>query len=435
MPATFRQRIRWSGARPVCSFPPQEREIEHRAVGVGMIDTAHVYTGGQSEKTIGAALPVVPDRCVVARKGGIGGAGHGRPETLHAEIEESLRRLKTDSIPLYYLHRVDPVTPLEESLAAIKEYRDRGKIQQVGVSEVSIDEIERARKIVPIAAVQNHYNLSERKHEAVVDYCASEDIVFLPYFPLRGDGGPAVEEIAARHEATPAQIELARTQSSRRSARSTLLNGDRHADSESNENGVAPPAAGSAIRRRRRVRPRPGPGLVAPRAVCPRVGGPVLMVGPSDVSSTAYSAVKRSLEAHAFPGPGPDPGPDGGHGYHGFHPTPHLQGSDLVLPIQFLDGATMDLVLPPGTRKVSLYRLEQTGGLPGAGWTESLVFEVGRWDVLVPVAAEGQPEPRQPGSSRLPTTSGHTRHVWASRWWTSRHRCGRAPGLLPSQQG
>lgn len=177
------------------------------AAGVGLIDTAHTYTGGESEETIGAALD--PHSCVVATKGGYGGAGHGRPEILHAEIEESLRRLGTDSIALYYLHRVDPETPLEESLAAIKQYRDRGKIRHVGISEVSIDEIERARQVVPIAAVQNHYNLSERKHETVVDYCARENIVFVPYFPLRGDGGPALDEIAARHDATPAQITLA----------------------------------------------------------------------------------------------------------------------------------------------------------------------------------------------------------------------------------
>jgi pyridoxine 4-dehydrogenase len=179
------------------------------AAGIGMIDTAHTYTGGQSEETIGAALSSDPDGVVVATKGGIGGPGHGRPEVLHAEIEESLRRLRTDSIPLYYLHRVDPATPLEESLAAIKQYRDRGRIRHVGISEVSIEEIERARQVVPIAAVQNHYNVSERKHETVVDYCATEDIVFVPFFPLRGAGGPAVAEIAARHAATPAQIELA----------------------------------------------------------------------------------------------------------------------------------------------------------------------------------------------------------------------------------
>src|ERR1700716_899359 len=164
------------------------------AAGVGMIDTAHSYTGGTSEETIGAALSANPDRVLVATKGGIGGPGHGRPEVLHAEIEESLRRLRTDSIPLYYLHRVDPATPLEESLAAIKQYRDRGKIRHVGISEVSIDEIERARQVVPIAAVQNHYNVSERKHESVVDYCAGESIVFVPFFPLRGTGGTAVGE-------------------------------------------------------------------------------------------------------------------------------------------------------------------------------------------------------------------------------------------------
>jgi pyridoxine 4-dehydrogenase len=179
------------------------------AAGVQLIDTAHTYTGGESEETIGAALSPVPDGCVVATKGGAGGPGRGRAEILHAEIDESLRRLRTDSIGLYYLHRVDPQTPIEDSLAAIREYRDAGKIRHVGISEVSIDEIERARAVVPIAAVQNHYNLSERKYEAVVDYCESENIVFVPFFPLRGDGGPNLAEIAVRHGATPAQITLA----------------------------------------------------------------------------------------------------------------------------------------------------------------------------------------------------------------------------------
>jgi len=179
------------------------------AAGVQMIDTAHPYTGGGSEETIGAALSPVPQGCIVATKGGIGGPGRGRPEVLSSEIEESLRRLKTDSIDLYYLHRVDPETPIEESLAAIKEYKDRGQIRRVGVSEVGIDQIERARKVVPIVAVQNHYNLSERKYEAVVDYCAGEGIVFVPFFPLRGRGGHSLTEIAERHSATPQQITLA----------------------------------------------------------------------------------------------------------------------------------------------------------------------------------------------------------------------------------
>jgi aryl-alcohol dehydrogenase-like predicted oxidoreductase len=179
------------------------------AAGVQMIDTAYSYTGGQSEETIGEALSPIPGGCIVATKGGYSGPGRGRPEVLRGEIEESLRRLRTDRIALYYLHRVDPATPLEESLGAIKEYRDRGRIRHVGISEVAIEQIERARKVVPIAAVQNQYNLSERKHDAVVDYCASEGIVFVPFFPLHGRGGAAVGEIARRHSATTAQIALA----------------------------------------------------------------------------------------------------------------------------------------------------------------------------------------------------------------------------------
>ena len=179
------------------------------AAGVRHIDTAHTYAGGESEETIGAALARVPEDVIVATKGGWGGAGRGRPEVLSAQIEESLRRLRTGSIALYYLHRVDPQTPLEESLGAIKEYRDAGKIQHVGVSEVGIDEIERARGVVPITAVQNRYNLAEVGHDAVVDYCATEGIVFVPFFPLRGDGGRSLSEIAERHGASREQIALA----------------------------------------------------------------------------------------------------------------------------------------------------------------------------------------------------------------------------------
>jgi pyridoxine 4-dehydrogenase len=176
------------------------------AGGVNVIDTAHTYTGGDSEETIGAALAPIPDDCIVATKGGWNG---GRPEVLRAEIEESLRRLRTDCIPLYYLHRIDPETPLEDSLGAIKECRDSGKIRHVGVSNVGIGEIERARKVVPIAAVQNQYNLSERRFEDVVEYCDREGIVFVPYFPLRGHGGDALSDIAERRGATRAQIALA----------------------------------------------------------------------------------------------------------------------------------------------------------------------------------------------------------------------------------
>jgi pyridoxine 4-dehydrogenase len=178
------------------------------ATGVGLIDTAHLYTGGQSEETIAAALSPPPDGRVVATKGGFR-PGEGRPDVLRGQIEDSFRRLRTDVIELYYLHRVDPETPLEDSLAVIKEYRDQEKIRHVGLSEVGVEQIERARELMPVVAVQNRYNLSERAHDEVVDYCAREGVVFVPFFPLGGDGGPALAEIAERHGATDVQIALA----------------------------------------------------------------------------------------------------------------------------------------------------------------------------------------------------------------------------------
>ena len=176
------------------------------AAGVGLVDTAHTYANGESEQTIGAALSSSADRCVVATKGGYRDA---RPEVLSAEIDESLRRLGTDTIDLYYLHKPDPKTPLEESLGVVDEYRQRGAIQRMGVSNVSLEQVELARQVAPIAAVQNHYNLSERGGDDVVDYCAENGIVFVPYFPLRADGGRAVAEIAERHGATAQQVTLA----------------------------------------------------------------------------------------------------------------------------------------------------------------------------------------------------------------------------------
>jgi aryl-alcohol dehydrogenase-like predicted oxidoreductase len=175
--------------------------------GVDFIDTAHLYTGGESEKTIGLALSPIPERVIVATKGGFR-PRQGRREVLHAQIDESLRRLGTDSIALYYLHKVDPETPLEESIGALKECLDSGKIRAVGVSNVTIEQVERARRVVPIAAVQNPYNLAERQYDDVVDYCANEGIVFVPYFPLR-TRPPALSGIAERRGATPEQIALA----------------------------------------------------------------------------------------------------------------------------------------------------------------------------------------------------------------------------------
>jgi pyridoxine 4-dehydrogenase len=181
---------------------------EAAAAGVRHIDTAHLYTGGESERVIGEALGGAAEGVLVATKGGYR-AGEGRPDVLGAQIEQSLRSLRVEAIGLYYLHRVDSETPLEESLGAIKAYVDRGAIRHVGVSEVSVEQIERARRVVEIAAVQNRYNLAERGHDDVVDFCEREGIAFVPYFPLRGDGGPGVAAAAERLGVSENTVRLA----------------------------------------------------------------------------------------------------------------------------------------------------------------------------------------------------------------------------------
>jgi pyridoxine 4-dehydrogenase len=188
---------------------PENRELLTTAVelGVWMIDTAHTYTGGDSERTIGAALSPCADDLVVATKGGYR-PGTGRPDLLREQLAQSFESLRTETIPLYYLHRIDPETALEDSLGVLKEFQNEGRIEQVGVSDVTVAEIERARAVVPIAVVQNAYNLSERKYDEVVDHCADQGLLFVPYYPLHGDG-PAVREIAERHGATPNQVMLA----------------------------------------------------------------------------------------------------------------------------------------------------------------------------------------------------------------------------------
>jgi pyridoxine 4-dehydrogenase len=188
---------------------PENQAFLREAVeaGVGMVDTAHLYTGGDSERTIGEALSPKPGGVVIATKGGYNGTGS--PEELRAQIEQSLASLRTEVIDLYYLHRVDPDTPLEKSLGAIAEFVDSGSIKEVGLSKVDVDEIEAAREVVPIAAVQNEYNLGARGYDDVVDHCEENEIAFLPYYPLRGVGGAALDEIARSHDASPHQIALA----------------------------------------------------------------------------------------------------------------------------------------------------------------------------------------------------------------------------------
>jgi len=187
----------------------ENRSFLEAAIGAGVnfVDTAHLYAGGESEGAIGMALTPFADDLAVATKGGYHPGGG--TEGLRKELETSLERLRTDTIALYYLHRVDPDVPLEETMSLLKEYREAGRIAHVGLSEVSVEQIQRARSVVPIAAVQNEYNLSARGADEVIDYCTAEGIAFVPFYPLGGGKSPVVAEIARNHDATPNQIRLA----------------------------------------------------------------------------------------------------------------------------------------------------------------------------------------------------------------------------------
>ena len=188
----------------------ENREFLETAVvetALNHIDTAHLYTGGESEQTIGAALSPFPGDLAVATKGGYNEGGG--VEGFRAELEESFKRLRTDVIELYYQHRAHPDLSLEDAMGVLNEYREAGRIRHIGISAVTIPEIERARSVAPISAVQNEYSLVQRGHDDEVDHCAAEGIVFVPYFPLRGEDPPAVSEIAEAHGATSSQIRLA----------------------------------------------------------------------------------------------------------------------------------------------------------------------------------------------------------------------------------
>lgn len=182
-------------------------------LGINFIDTAHRYAGGESEAAIGNTLSPYANGLVIATKGGMGSGAS--PAQLHSELEESLRRLRTDHIDLYQLHRVDPQVPLAESVGALKQFQDKGLIRHIGLSEVSVEQLEAARAVAAIVSVQNEYNVAVRKHEALVDYCTEHNIVFIPWFPLGGLAGDAekvdalVTRTAAKYNATPQQIALA----------------------------------------------------------------------------------------------------------------------------------------------------------------------------------------------------------------------------------
>jgi pyridoxine 4-dehydrogenase len=200
--------------------PAEARRVLRRAVelGVKLIDTADSYGPGVSERLIAEALHPYPDDLVVATKGGFTRprgrwVPNGRPEHLREACEGSLRRLKVDCIDLYQLHTPDPKIALEDSVWALAVLRDEGKIRHVGLSNVGVRELEIAIDIVPIASVQNRYNLSDRSSEAVLQACEREEVGFIPWYPLATGrlarpGGP-LDEIAAHHDATPSQVALA----------------------------------------------------------------------------------------------------------------------------------------------------------------------------------------------------------------------------------
>src|SRR5467141_3139272 len=179
----------------IWGWPPDRenaKKVLRHAVelGVNFIDTADAYGPETNELLIAEALHPYPKGLVIATKGGNTRPGpgqwvpDGRPDYLKQAVDKSLKRLKLERIDLYQLHRVDPKVPMEESLGALKEMQSAGKIRHIGLSEVSTEQDERARKIVPIVTVQNRYNITDRKWENTLAYCAKEQIGFMPWAPV-----------------------------------------------------------------------------------------------------------------------------------------------------------------------------------------------------------------------------------------------------------
>ena len=201
--------------------PEEAKRLLRRVVelDVNLIDTADSYGPEGSENLIAEALHPYPDELVIATKGGLRRTGPGQwprdahPKRLKECCEGSLGRLRLERIDLYQLHAPDPEIPLEDSLGALRELQEEGKIRHIGVCNVSVEELERARSIVDVVTVQNRYNLAERSSEDVLEACEGEEIGFIPWFPLAtGDlarsGGP-LDELAGSHDATAGQLALA----------------------------------------------------------------------------------------------------------------------------------------------------------------------------------------------------------------------------------
>ncbi len=201
--------------------PDECRAVLRRALelGINFIDTADSYGPDVSERLIGETLAPYPDALTIATKAGLVRPGpgdwrsDGRPEHIREACEGSLTRLKLEQIPLYQLHRIDGKVPVEDQLGTLRDLRDEGKIRFIGLSEVSVDDLRAAQEIVPVAAVQNRYNLTDRAAEDLLDVCTAEGIGFIPWFPLAtgelAKPGSALEEIAEAREAPPSQVALA----------------------------------------------------------------------------------------------------------------------------------------------------------------------------------------------------------------------------------
>jgi pyridoxine 4-dehydrogenase len=201
--------------------PEEAKRLLRRVVeaGVDLIDTADSYGPEVSENLIAEVLHPYPDGLVIATKGGLRRTGPGqwprdaRPERLRECCEGSLRRLKLDRIDLYQLHSPDPQVPYEDSVGALRELQEEGKIRHIGISNVNLEELQQARGIVEVVTLQNRYNLEHRQADDLLDACEEAGIGFLPWFPLATGrlaqaGGP-VDRVAREHDATPAQIALA----------------------------------------------------------------------------------------------------------------------------------------------------------------------------------------------------------------------------------
>ena len=205
---------------------PKDREeckrVLRRALelGINFIDTADSYGPEVSERLIAETLYPYPDELVIATKGGLTRPGpgrwepNGRPEHLRAACEGSLKRLRLDRIDVYQFHRPDPAVPFEESVGALVELKNEGKIRHIGLSNVTVEQIERAQKLTPIVSVQNRYNLLDRASEPVLEFCSGDNIAFLPWRTIGGgelaeSAAGLIDEIAMRNQATPGQVALA----------------------------------------------------------------------------------------------------------------------------------------------------------------------------------------------------------------------------------